>query len=214
MKTMIMLAASLGLAFKDEADAETGILALAREAGDVRKALGTTSPADTAAKIAALSVEAAKVPGLEARVQKADEDAAARAAQDRKAHIDALVLARPELEPARGSLELHAERDWESFAKTYPLPSGEEGRQRAQDPRRLARVAGGPRSSAPANVGAGIGAGDVIEAAKRVQAESHARGVPMTFSQALAEIEGDRGASTPASRASASGGEPELESDD
>lgn len=121
---LIALAASLGYAAKDEADAESYIGALASEAVDVRRALGSKSPSETAAKLSELSTTAAKVPALETKIATAEAEALERVKVAREAHLTALCKARPELEGVRASLELHARQDFAGFAATYPIPAG------------------------------------------------------------------------------------------
>lgn len=123
MKFLALLAA-LGIAAKDEAEAESKVTQLAGDAVEQRKALGLppgAPPADVAAKLSQLSADAAKVPALEARVKAHEDAAAARAEAERVAYLDALC-ADGAMKAIRPSLEFHARADWEGFRRAYPLP--------------------------------------------------------------------------------------------
>lgn len=125
--TLIALAASLGYAAKDNADAESHLGALASEAVEVRKALGTKDAKETSARLSELSSTATlktkRVAELEAEVATLRAEEQKRADASRDAHINALCNARPELQEVRGSLELHAKHDWAGFVAKYPLTS-------------------------------------------------------------------------------------------
>jgi murein DD-endopeptidase MepM/ murein hydrolase activator NlpD len=121
---LIALAAALGVVARDEDDAASQMNALATEAVDVRRALGSKTAAETAAKLSELSANAAKVPALETKLATAEAEALERAKNAREAHLTALCKARPELEAVRPSLELHARQDFASFASAYPIPAG------------------------------------------------------------------------------------------
>jgi hypothetical protein len=122
---MLAFAASLGFAARDEAEAESHITALATEAADVRRALGAKTSAETAAKLSELSAAAAKVPALEAELATAQKAEEARVEQARTAHLEALMLARPELKATRATFEFHAKSNFAEFAALYPLPAGD-----------------------------------------------------------------------------------------
>lgn len=125
MSKLILLAATLGYVASDETAAEAHVSALATEAGAVRRALGTTTAADTAAKLSALSASAAKVPELEAKLAAYDAAEKTRSELARASHINAVVAANPALATVRGSLELHAAHDFDGFSKSYPLPKSD-----------------------------------------------------------------------------------------
>lgn len=132
MSKLILLAATLGFPARDEADAEAHVSALASEAVDVRRALGTKTAAETATKLSSLSTDAARVPALEAKVSAFEKAETERVELARAAHVDAVVAARPELKPVRASLELHARHDFDGFAKSYPLPSAADAAKASQ----------------------------------------------------------------------------------
>lgn len=119
---LILAAARLGVTVATEDEARDRLVSLASEAVDVRKALGATSQAETAARLSALSTEAAKVPALTQELGALREAEAKRIELQRTQHVDVLCVARPELVPVRASLELHAKADWEGFCRAYPLP--------------------------------------------------------------------------------------------
>lgn len=151
MKKFSLILAAMGLAAAvSEEDAERRVTAAAQLGVDALKALGlppTATAAELAAKVSSLSTEAAKVTALTAELTTFRTEAAARVKADRDAYLDDLVAARPELATVRASLALHAEHDWEGFAKAHPRPTREqlttaaaEAAQRAQDPARTQGV--------------------------------------------------------------------------
>jgi HK97 family phage prohead protease len=124
IELFLPLAAELGVAAHGDDDARAKLTALAREALEVRTALGTKTPAETAGKLSTLGAEAAKVPALEATLKTAAEAEAKRAELERARHLDALCAGKPELRAFRASLELHAKHDWDGFVKQYPVAAG------------------------------------------------------------------------------------------
>lgn len=122
-----LLLASLGMAAAaTEDEAEKRVTAAAQLGLDALKAVGlppTATPAEFAAKVAELGAAAAQAPKLHAelevfRAEKAAADKALRASW-----INDLVEAQPHLTSVKGSLELHAERDWAGFSAAYPRPT-------------------------------------------------------------------------------------------
>lgn len=124
IELFLPIAADLGVAVRSDDDARGALTALAREALDVRAALGAKTPAETASKLSTLGAEAAKVPALEATIKAAAETDAKRAELERVRHLDAIVAGKPELTAFRASLELHAKHDWDGFVKQYPVAAG------------------------------------------------------------------------------------------
>lgn len=191
MKTFLTLAALIGIAATSEDDAHDKLASRAAEGTDVRKALNLSANApinEVHAKLAALNTEAAKVPSLTKELELHRKAAVEREDAERKAWIDDVIAAQPELTPARASLELHAKHDFAGFKQAHPRPSFEELSQRAQDPQRFARVAGNGAAPAP-NTGT-LPAADVLAAARAIQEEARAQGYQMPFSEAIARLEG------------------------
>ena len=192
MKTFLTLAAMIGLAATSEDDAHDKLASRAAEGNDVRKALNLSATApvsEVSAKLAALSSEAAKVPSLTKELELHRKAATEREDAERAAWIAEVIAAKPELEPARASLELHAKHDFAGFKQAHPRPSFEELSQRAQDGHRFARVNG--NGAAPAPAGGVIPAGDIIAAARAMQADARAQGYELTFDEALSRLESE-----------------------
>lgn len=181
----IALAAKLGIAAPTEEAAEAGLLALAEEGAQVRATLGTKSAADTAARVAELSIAAVELPKVKAEVAalRAVEDRRAKA--ERAAHIDALVEARPEMKDAREALEAFAAADYDRFAKSYPRPANT-ARERALT---IQVAPGGGRAGealleereAPAMAGAEA----LLDAADHVARELMVKDAKLTYAQAF-----------------------------
>jgi hypothetical protein len=121
-KLLLLAAARLGVAVATEDEARDRVIALAAEAVDVRKALGSNTPAETASRLSSLSADAARVPALTQELAALKDAETKRIEAQRTQHIEVLCKARPELAPMRPSLEFHAKADWEGFARAYPLP--------------------------------------------------------------------------------------------
>jgi hypothetical protein len=184
----LKLAAILGIAASTEQDAEAKILAHAEQLGDIRKALGlsaSAAPTEVIAKLTATITEAAKVPGLEAKLAAAEKLESQRAERDRAAHIDALIQARPELAPVRASLEVHAKTDWAGFVKDNPLPSAAEQTERAQDEHRLERLTAPLRRELPEPRQDDSGAREIRACAYRVIAEARKQNIELSFPDAV-----------------------------
>ena len=130
MQKFSIILAALGLAAAaSEEDAEKRVQAFATLGADTLKSLGlpiTATPAEVAARVTELRASAAKLPALESELATFRAEATARVEADRKAHLDDLIAARPELAAVRASLELHARHDWDAFAKAYPRPTRDE----------------------------------------------------------------------------------------
>jgi hypothetical protein len=186
----IAMAARLGVPAETEEAAESAVIALATEAADVRKALGTASLADTAAKLSALRADAAKVPALETEVARLGEE---RVAETRRAYIDDVMLARGFDEDMRVTLEFHAKADWVGFQAKFPRASKTELSQRAQDGHRFERLSS-PRGKAretSADVDdAGPTVGEIESQAAQLMAAAAAQGGELSFMEALAMIPG------------------------
>ena len=60
--------------------------------------------------------------GLAAELETLKAREAERVQVERRAHVDALILAQPQLEPARSALEAFAAQDYAAFAAKYPKP--------------------------------------------------------------------------------------------
>jgi hypothetical protein len=121
-KILLLAAARLGVAVATEDEARDRVIALAAEAVDVRKALGSNTPAETASRLSSLSADAARVPALTQELAALKDAETKRIEAQRTQHIEVLCKARPELAPMRPSLEFHAKADWEGFSRAYPLP--------------------------------------------------------------------------------------------
>jgi hypothetical protein len=187
---LIALAATLGFAAKDESEAEAAVTALATEAVDVRRVLVTKSPAETAAKLAQLSADAATVPALRTKVALFEKAANEKIAAERDALVSDIVLGMglPEdlQEGVKASLALHAKTDWDGFQKAHARPSEEELSQRRQDSKRLNRALPATRQTAPASVGDGeVGSDEIILATNAIVEEMRGQGVEVSFSEAL-----------------------------
>ena len=192
MPTYLELAASHGLAAANEEDARGKILALAAEGPEVRKALNlslTASSAEVAAKLTSALADAAKVPALAVELTAFRTERDARQASDRTAHIDAVMLSRHLPAEMKPSLEFHARSDWQGFQQAFPLPTQAELAERARDAARLSRPLGRPRGSAPANVGAGPGANDILAGVNALINDAAAKGLRLTFSEAVEMLE-------------------------
>lgn len=151
MNKFTLILAGLGLpAVANEDAAETRVTASAQLGVDALKSVGlpiTATPAEFAARIAALKSAETKLAASEQELATFRAQAAERSKLDRAAYLDDLVAARPELAPVRASLALHLESDPTGFASAYPRPSREditkaaaEGAQRAQDGARTQSV--------------------------------------------------------------------------
>jgi hypothetical protein len=151
MQKFTLILAALGMpAAASEDDAEKRVTAAAQFGVDALKAVGlppTATPSEYAARVKELSAAHAKLPAAEAELVAFRAERDARVEADRKAHLDDLVAARPELAAVRPSLELHARHDWPAFSAAYPRPTREqlttaaaEAAQRAQDGARGASV--------------------------------------------------------------------------
>jgi hypothetical protein len=197
------MAARFGIAAANEDDAREKILALAAEAPEVRKSLGlsATAPAsEVVAKLASLATLAAKVPALEKEVAEFRTEREERATADRAAHIDALIAADPDLEKSRSALEVYARTNYGEFSKEYPKPDPKvlaeravdeaaERRERSKDPQRLARLPGsGRQAKAPADVGSGPSAQDLVTAANILVEQYAERGLRLSYSEAIGMV--------------------------
>lgn len=205
---VLTLAGVLGLAPKSEDEAREMLLTYAAEAPDVRKALSLAANApvsDVVAAISKLSTDNAtlskKVTEQTAELELHRKAAAERADADRKAHIDELIAVKPELEPVRASLEMHAKSDWAGFQTAYPRPSATEtvaaraaaradnvaeASARGQDAARLSRLA--PPTRQVATDGASPSDDAAIQAAYDLMAEAEAQGLELSFSEALERL--------------------------
>lgn len=120
----IALAARLGIASANEADAQRVILSRAEESHATRKQLGLSADAgakDVEAKITALAAESAKVAVLSAENEALKVRESERSQRELSEHIDALC-ADPTLAKARPALEGFACANPAAFAKAYPKP--------------------------------------------------------------------------------------------
>jgi len=189
MKTFIQLAAMLGLVAATEEEASTKLTAAAKEGIELRTALGAKDHGEATSNLSKLTTEAARVPALVVELEGFRKERSTREDTERKSHVDAVVLAMalPEEQRARvtASLTLHAKTDWAGFQREYPMPSAEELGQRAQDGGRLERAPRSQKRAAPADVGAGPGADDLVEAATLLVEEHAARGEKLSFSEAI-----------------------------
>lgn len=160
MKFTAILAA-LGMpAAASEDDAEKRVTAAAQFGSDALKAVGlppTATPSEYAARVKELSAALAKLPAVEAELATFRAERDARVEADRKAHIDDLVTARPELAAVRASLEHHARHDWAAFTAANPRPTREqlaaataEAAQRGQDGARAVVVTASVHAGNPA----------------------------------------------------------------
>lgn len=123
--TFITLAARLGIACTDEGAAQQQVLARAEESLPIRRQLGLSveaSAKDVAARIDALSTDAARVTALSAEVEALKVIEADRAAREVAAHVDALCVD-PAMARSRVALEAFAKADYAAFSKAYPRPA-------------------------------------------------------------------------------------------
>ena len=194
---LVALLATFGLSVPTEEEAQPRVVAFAQLGADALKAVGlptTATPAEFSARLSALSTDAARTKALETEVATFRSQAAEAEKAEREKHFAELFTARPDLKPAEGSLRMHAERDFEGFAKAYPRPSAEQLLASAQHGARLEQVTGAPNPGASTVALGGAtqsGAADAIVSMVHSHIALRAgMGVELTFAQAFAEIAG------------------------
>lgn len=123
---LVTAAARMGIAAHDEDDATSAIVARAESLGDVCKALKLPATATARDAIEAVSTLAAKSAELATAQTELDElraEKADRETVERKAHVDAVIAAKPALADAREALEAFAKADYVKFAAKHPKPT-------------------------------------------------------------------------------------------
>lgn len=123
---LVAAAARLGIVAQDEDSAASAILARAESIGDVCKALklpALASVRDVLEAVSALSAKSAELTEAQAELETLRADKADRDAAECKAHVDAVIAAKPALADAREALEAFAKADFASFVKKHPKPT-------------------------------------------------------------------------------------------